>query len=380
MIYFDNSATTMPYKEAVDAFTAVSTKYFGNPSSLHGIGATAEQLLMQARKQVAKLLEVKEQEILFTSGGTEGNNMTIKGVALASRSKGRHMIVSAIEHASVMESCDQLEKLGYEITRLSPDASGRIRAEDVEKNLREDTILVSVMHVNNETGAVQPVQAIGKILASYPKVVYHVDYVQGIGKVPLSIKAYGIDLCTISAHKFHGLKGTGALYVREGVALSPLFSGGSQERKLRSGTENVAGAVSMAKALRLTLDQWEQKASRMKKISEYLRENLSAMEEVVINSPSRHVAPHILNFSVPGVKAEVLVHALEEHNIYVSTTSACSSKKKAISDTILLMTADKQRAESSIRISLSAENDRQEAEIFITVLESTLKKLKEVMR
>ncbi len=380
MIYFDNSATTLPNQDVVDSFTKVSMKYFGNPSSLHGIGATAEQLLGQARKQVAQLLDVKEQEVYFTSGGTEGNNLAIKGVALRFGKRGKHLIVSAIEHPSVKEACEQLISNGYEVTYIPVDAEGRVSVGAVLGAIRKETILVSIMHVNNETGAIQPVEDIGKRLKEYSKVLFHVDYVQGIGKVPLNLKDSGIDLCTISGHKFHGLKGTGALYVREGVELAPLFSGGGQEGRLRNGTENVAGAVSLAKALRLTLERTYTEKQQMKRIQEFLRSELEKMDGVVVNTPSRHCAPHILNFSVPGIKSEVLVHALEEHDIYVSTTSACSSKKRAVSEVILAMTHDETLASSSIRMSLSYENDINEAKKVIVSLKSVLEKLEEVMR
>ncbi len=380
MIYFDNSATTIPYKDVVDSFSAVSIKYFGNPSSLHGIGGTAEQLLTQARKQVAALLQVKDQEICFTSGGTEGNNLAIKGAAFANQAKGKHIIVSSIEHPSVKEACEQLKESGFEITYLPVTKSGHVSLEDIRGALRPDTVLLSVMHVNNETGSIQPVREIGRILKEYPKVIFHVDAVQGIGKVPLSLKENKIDLCTISGHKIHGLKGTGVLYIRDGVRLSPLFAGGSQERKFRSGTENVAGAVSLAKALRLTLSDFYEDTLKMRRILEYIRSELDTLDGIVINTPLRNAAPQILNFSVPGVKSEVLVHALEEHNIYVSTTSACSSKKKSLSDVLLAMTGDEELASSSIRVSLSRENDLQEAKVFVKVLRDVLVKLKEVMR
>ena len=379
MIYFDNSATTLPYKEAVDSFIAVTTKYFGNPSSLHGLGAQAEKLLAQARKQTASLLEVKEQELYFTSGGTEGNNIAIKGAALANQSKGKHLIVSSIEHDSVKQAAEQMKELGFEVTYLSVTETGHVDVEALKKEIRPDTILVSVMHVNNEMGAIQPIEKIGKLLKQYPKTLFHVDNIQGIGKVPLSIKEAGIDLCTISAHKFHGLKGTGALYIREGVNVFPLFSGGSQEKNIRSGTENVAGAVALAKALRMCLDAAVSGSRHLKEISSFIRQGLGDIDGVRINSPEQNCAPHILNFSVPGIKTEVLIHALEEEGIYVSTTSACSSRRKTVSDTIMMMTNDEALASSSIRISLSYENTMAEAREFLKTIETTLKKLKEVM-
>ncbi|WP_019243883.1 MULTISPECIES: cysteine desulfurase family protein [Bacillus] len=380
MIYFDNSATTVPYKEVMDTFLTVSTKYFGNPSSLHGVGAKAEQLLSKARQQIAQLLEIKEQEVYFTSGGTEGNNLAIKGAALAFKNRGKHIITTAIEHPSVKLACEQLKDVGFEITEVPVDVNGRIRVEDVKKAIRKDTILVSIMHVNNEIGSIQPIEEIGNLLRDYPKILFHVDYVQGIGKVPLSIKKSGVDLCTLSGHKFHALKGTGVLYIREGVRISALFSGGSQERKIRSGTENVAGAVALAKALRLSLDKMNRENQRLFQIHQFLRKELEKMDDLVIHTPEDGYAPHIINFSVPGIKSEVLVHALEDQGIYVSTTSACSSKKKSISDVILQMTNNEALASSSIRVSLSYENELEEAKQFIKTLKNVLKNLKEVMR
>ncbi|WP_050616062.1 cysteine desulfurase family protein [Bacillus testis] len=380
MIYFDNSATTLPYKEVIDSFTQSSTKFFGNPSSLHGIGASAEKLMSMARKQIASILKVEEQEIYFTSGGTEGNNISIKGTALAFKQRGKHIVISGVEHASVKEACKQLRDEGFELTIIPVGPEGRVSAEDVVGALRDDTILVSIMHVNNEVGSIQPIEEIGTELKRFPKALFHVDNVQGITKVPLDFKKAGIDLCSMSGHKFHGLKGTGILYIREGIALSPLFSGGSQERRVRSGTENVAGAVSLAKALRLSTERMASDLAKMSQIQQYLREGLNRLEGVVVNTPAHLAAPHILNFSVPGVKSEVLVHALEEKEIYVSTTSACSSKKKAVSDTILMMTGDEALAASSIRVSLSYDNTIQQAETFIRSLKDILEKLQEVMR
>ncbi|WP_108671302.1 cysteine desulfurase family protein [Peribacillus acanthi] len=380
MIYFDNSATTVPYNEVIHSFVKVSTEYYGNPSSLHGIGAKAERLLSQARSQIAELLEVREREIFFTSGGTEGNNLAIKGIALAHQNRGKHIIISSIEHPSVKLACEQLQSLGFEITALNVDKYGRISVDELEKSIRKDTILVSVMHVNNETGTVQPISEIGKRLKNYSKLLFHVDHIQGVGKVDLNIKDSHIDLCTFSAHKFHGLKGNGFLYVREGVQISPLLSGGNQEMKLRSGTENVAGAVSTAKALRMIKQEMQSSKALLEEIKQYLRSKLEAIEGVVINTPTQFSAPHILNFSLPGMKSEVVIHDLEEKGIYVSTTSACSSKKKTISQTVFAMTNDEAVASSTVRISLSYQNNLNEAKIFIKAVEQTITQLKQVMR
>ncbi|MFJ7727235.1 cysteine desulfurase family protein [Neobacillus sp. NPDC097160] len=379
MIYFDNSATTKPYKEVLDSYVTVSSEYFGNPSSLHSMGGQAEKLLSQAREQVAKLLMVKPTEIYFTSGGTESNNIAIKGAALLNQNKGRHLITTSVEHASVRAAMEQLEQEGFDITYLPVDENGRVRVEDVEKAIRKDTIFISVMQVNNEVGTVQPIKEIGEMVKKYPKILFHTDTVQGIGKVPLSLQKSNVDLCSLSAHKFHGLKGTGALFIREGARLAPLFSGGNQERKMRSGTENVAGAVAMAKALRMTVVKSETGIARMKKIQSMLRTGLNEIEGIKIHTPIEHSAPHIVNFSLSGMKSEVVIHALEQEGVFVSTTSACSSKKKSPSKTLLAMGVPESLAESAIRISLSFENTEEEAKTAIIKIKKTANQLRKVM-
>ncbi|PLR98154.1 cysteine desulfurase family protein [Bacillus sp. T33-2] len=380
MIYFDNSATTKPYQEVIDSYVKVSSEYFGNPSSLHGIGGQAEKLLTQARAQLASLLNVKPSEILFTSGGTESNNLAVKGAALAYKGRGRHIITTEIEHASVRESVQQLEEAGFRISYIPVNSDGHIDVRAIEQEICDDTIIVSVIHVNNEVGSIQPVKEIGELLKAFPKVLFHVDYVQGAGKVPINLYESGIDLCSISGHKFHGLKGTGALFIREGVRLSPLLTGGSQEGKRRSGTENVAGFVAMAKALRMTLERRDTKMPEMNQIMTTLRTELAKIKQIVIHTPEENAAPHILNFSVEGFKAEVFVHALEEMDIFVSTTSACSSKRKSAGKTLLAMGVPAAQAESAIRISLSFDNTMDEARRTIQAIEATLKRLGEVMR
>jgi cysteine desulfurase len=380
MIYLDNSATTKPLPEVMDSFVKVSKEYFGNPSSLHGIGGQAEKLLSQARSQVTQLLSVKQKEIYFTSGGTEGNNLAIKGIAFAYKDRGKHLITTTIEHASVRESFKQLESMGFEVTEIPVDSNGRVHVVDIEKAIRPDTILVSVMHVNNEVGTIQPIDEIGQLLKKYPKVLFHVDHVQGIGKVPLDLNESHVDLCTISAHKFHGLKGNGLLFVRDGVMIHPLFTGGSQEGKVRSGTENVAGVVCMSKALRLILDKLHTESEQFRKVSNELRKGLEKIDGIVINTPEKFAAPHILNFSVPHVKSEVFVHALEEKDIFVSTTSACSSKQKTISNTLVAMGIPEERAGSAIRVSLSYYNTLDEVKKVLSAVEQTVEGLRKVMK
>ncbi len=380
MIYFDNSATTRPYKEVLDSFVKVSNEFYGNPSSLHGLGVQAEKLLTQARAQIANLLAVKPAEIYFTSGGTESNNLAIKGTAIQHKSKGRHLILSSVEHPSVHGAMEQLKRLDFDITYLPVDTSGRVNVEDVKASIRKDTILVSVMHVNNEVGTIQPIKEIGKVLKQYPSILFHVDAVQAIGKIPLNLVGNGVDLCSFSAHKFHGLKGTGALFIREGVRLDPLFSGGNQEWKVRSGTENVAGAVAMAKALRMSMMASDSGIERMYRVKSLLTTELTSIDELIINTPLEDSAPHILNFSIKGIKAEVLIHALEQKGIFLSTTSACSSKKQLPSQTLLAMGVSDDLADSAFRISLSYDNTEKEARSVIDAIKEATVQLRKVMK
>lgn len=379
MIYLDNSATTKPYHEVLESFVKVSTDYFGNPSSLHGIGVQAENLLSTARKQIADLLQIKQTEVFFTSGGTEGNNLAIKGVALANQHRGKHIITTTIEHPSVADACQTLVDKGFTVTYLPVNEVGEVSVMDVANAIQEDTILVSMMHVNNEVGSIQPIVAIGELLKKYPQIIFHVDHVQGMSKVALPFTDTGIDLCTISGHKIHGLKGTGVLYIRQGTPISSLFSGGEQESKVRSGTENVAGIVALAKAMRMSLQNQAQHAQQLQDIHDYLYRELQTMNGVQVNSPLVG-APHIINFSVPGLKSEVLLHALEADGIYVSTTSACSSKKRTASKTVQAMFHNQERAESVIRISTSFHNEIEEAKQAIDAIGRAVVQLKKVMR
>lgn len=379
MIYFDNSATTKPYKEVIDTYTKVSENYFGNPSSLHRLGKEAEKLLDQGREQIAKLLKVQKKEIIFTSGGTEGNNLAIKGTALQHQSRGKHLITTKIEHASNYEAYSQLEQLGFEVTYLEVDKSGIISVEQLVKSIRNDTILVSLIHVNNEIGSIQPIKEVGELLKKYPKVYFHVDHVQGISKVPLSFQQCHIDLCTISGHKFHGPKGTGVLFVRSGVKLFPLLTGGVQENNLRAGTENLPGYIALAKAMRMSLEQYHEKTNLLFDLRALLISSLLEIEGIVVNSPDCG-APHIVNFSIPKIKPEVVIQALGEKEIYVSTKSACSSKLSEPSRVLMEAGFDKDRAETAIRVSFSFDNTKKEVEEFIVALKLVIKQLKEVMR
>jgi cysteine desulfurase len=379
MIYFDNAATTKPYKEVLDAYMKVNEVYYANPSSIHSFGGRVEKLVAQSRTQIAGLLKIKEREVVFTSGGTESNNLAIKGMALQYGHRGKHIITTAIEHPSVTNTMKQLETMGYSITYIGADPYGKIDPSEVEKAIQDDTILVSVMHVNNETGAIQPIREIGSILKGHSKILFHVDGVQACGKIPLSFHDHHIDLYSISAHKIHGLKGTGMLCVRDGVTLSPLLTGGEQEGNIRSGTENTGGIVSFAKAMRLYLDESHEHLNSLRDIHSYLRKELVARDGVTVHSPIDS-APHILNFSIKDFKSEVLVHALDRHEVYTSTTSACSSKKSKPSPVLLSMGVGEDLANRAIRISLSFQNTMEEAEQFLQLLKNETAQLQKTMR
>ncbi|WP_368503544.1 cysteine desulfurase family protein [Alkalihalophilus sp. As8PL] len=372
MIYLDNSATTRPHKEVLDTYIKVSYDFFGNPSSLHTLGMEAEGLLTKARTAIASQLQVGAKEILFTSGGTEGNNLAIKGTASHKKSKGRHLITTEVEHASSYETYKELEQAGFEVTYLKVDSDGRISLEELEQSIRKETILVSIIHVNNETGTIQPIEKIGRLLSKYPQVRFHVDDVQGITKVPLNIKKAKIDLLTASAHKFHGVRGSGLLYVRDGVRLKPQIHGGVQEMQMRSGTEHVAGAVAMAKALRIEMEKAKEGRADLVKLHSKLIHTLPKIEGVTMNSPLNGVAHHIINFSVDSIKPEVLIQSLAQKKIYVSTKSACSSKLAEPSRVLLSMGKDNHAASSAIRVSLSYETTEQEIQFFIQELKKII--------
>ncbi|MFD1349856.1 cysteine desulfurase family protein [Oceanobacillus caeni] len=378
MIYLDNSATTRPDPSVLESFNQVSTQYYGNPSSIHQFGGVAEKLLITAKKQAAELLQVDKEEIIFTSGGTEGNNIAIKGIALEHQNRGKHIITSEIEHPSIYEACEGLKKLGFEITYLPVDEHGIISLKDLKNAIREDTILISIMHVNNEIGSIQPIKEIGEIAKQYPKLFFHVDDVQGLGKVPLQLKEHGIDLCTYSGHKIHGLKGTGMLYVNRGTKLFPLFHGGSQELNIRSGTENLAGIVAMVKALRLIKEKEKNEGSKMYELQQYLIQEVKKIDGVTVNTP-KNAAPHIVNISVPGVKPEVIIHMLGEQDIFISTKSACSSKLKDESKVLAACGFKADRSTSALRISLSYDNTMEEIKTFIAELKRAINEFKQAL-
>ena len=379
MIYFDNSATTKPYPEALATYTEVASKIWGNPSSLHNLGSQATRILEASRKQIASLLGKKAEEIFFTSGGTEGDNWAIKGVAFEKAPYGKHIIVSAIEHPAVKESALWLQGQGFEVDIAPVDARGFVQIEELEKLLRPDTTLVSIMAVNNEVGSIQPIQAIAALLADRPTITFHVDGVQALAKISTTLYLPDrVDLATFSSHKFHGLRGVGFLYLKEGKKISPLLTGGGQEKDLRSTTENLAGIAATAKALRLAMERQEVFENKCHQLKEVIREELAHYPDVMVFSGDEGFAPHILTFGIKGVRGEVIVHAFEEYEIYISTTSACSSKAGKPAGTLIAMGVDKALAQTAVRLSLDLENDMSQVEQFLTKFKLIYEKTRKV--
>jgi cysteine desulfurase len=382
--YFDHCASSPMSPTVIETMSEVMKLHFANPSALHRSGAEAMKLAERARTSIAERMGAEPKEVIFTSGGTEGNNLAIKGSASKVTRASKHVITTAIEHASVFESVRQLEAGGIETTILPVDFQGRVNPDEVEKAIRKDTVLVSIMHVNNETGVIQPIQEIGEIVSRYPHVRYHVDGVQAIGKVPFSWKEWGVHFYAASAHKFGGPKGVGFLLVKEGVELAPLLNGGEQEFGMRSGTLNVPGVVAMSQALRLSLENKEDRRRRMYAMRRDLLNIVADIPELVVNGIDAddrdRAAPHVVNFSYPGMRPEVMIHMLEKHGILVSTQSACSSKSLLPSRVLLAMGQETERAAGSIRISFGDEHTIEDIEILGDRLKMVVTKLKPLER
>ncbi|WP_027964246.1 cysteine desulfurase family protein [Halalkalibacillus halophilus] len=376
MIYLDNSATTKPYKEVLDSYQTVAMDFFGNPSSVHGLGGEAELILKKAKSQIKTMLNT-EHDIIFTSGGTESNNLAIKGIAHELRDRGNHIITTTVEHPSVLEVCRHLEQNGFSVTYLPVNENGKITVDQVNAAIQKDTILVSVMHVNNEIGAIQPIEEIADLLISHPRIRFHTDHVQGLGKINLPYNHGGIDAITISGHKIHGLKGTGCLLKKKNLVLQTLSHGGSQEFGYRAGTENVAGAVSLAKAIRYAVEE-QKNYQHLAKLKDLLIEELLTYGRIHINS-DEDCADHIINFSITGVKPEVMIHAFEEKDVILSTKSACSSKNEDASYVLLACGRDDDVASSAIRLSMDVNQDRQDIVEFNKVLKDVMEQYKDVM-
>lgn len=369
MIYFDNSATTKPYHEAIETYMQVASKILGNPSSLHRLGDQATRILDASRQQIADLIGKKSDEIFFTSGGTEGDNWVIKGVACEKAKFGKHIIVSAIEHPAVKESALWLKSQGFEVDFAPVDEKGFVDVEALGALIRPDTILISVMAVNNEIGSIQPIQAISELLADKPTISFHVDAVQALAKIPTEkYLTERVDFATFSGHKFHGVRGVGFVYIKSGKKITPLLTGGGQERDYRSTTENVAGIAATAKALRLSMEKLDIFTSKTGQMKAVIRQALLDYPDIFVFSDEKDFAPHILTFGIKGVRGEVIVHAFEDYDIFISTTSACSSKAGKPAGTLIAMGVDKDKAQSAVRLSLDLENDMSQVEQFLTKL------------
>ena len=368
--YLDNSATTRCLESVKDIVVKTMMEDYGNPSSKHMKGVEAEHYLKDAREIIAKSLKVNEKEIYFTSGGTESNNWALIGGAYAKRRAGKHLITTAVEHAAVLMPMQFLQEQGYEITFLPVDEKGHISLEDLELAIREDTILVSVMMVNNEIGAIEPVAEAGALLKKKnPDILFHVDAIQAYGKLPIYPKKMNIDLLSVSGHKIHGPKGTGFLYIGEKVKIRPILFGGGQQRDIRSGTENVPGIAGLGLAAELAYKDFDIKTALMRELKEYFISEISKMENTVIHGVTDEgSAPHIISLGVAGVRSEVLLHTLEDKGIYVSSGSACASNHPAVSGVLKGIGAAREYLDATIRISMSEFTTKEEIDYLLEAL------------
>lgn len=372
MIYLDYSATTPANREVIDTFSKVCLDYIGNPNSLHKLGVEAKRLMDASTKQVADLLKVKENEVIFTSGASEANNLAIMGVIEKYPNRGKHIITTKLEHSSVLECVNYLESIGYIIDYININEDGMIDIEHFKTLLTKDTVLVTIHHVNSEVGFCQNVNEIGKILKNYPTTIFHVDGTQAIGKIPVSLE--NIDLYSFSSHKFFGLKGVGCLIKKSNIEIEPLIHGGKSQTNYRSGTPALPLIVSTAKALRLALYDSEKKYNYVKELSDYLKEEVKKIDGVVVNS-NENCIPHIVNMSILGIKPETMLHALEEKDIYISTKTACS-KDNSNSLTLTTIGKDDSISGHSIRISISYLTTEEEINSFVDNLNNYIQKLK----
>ncbi len=381
-VYFDNSATTKCYEGVKNIVCKLMTEDYGNPSSLHTKGLIAEKYIKEAKEIIASNLKVKAKEIIFTSGGTEGDNLAVIGSVMANKRRGMHIITTCFEHPAVNSSMAYLEEQGFRITYLPVNKYGLIDLEELKNAVCEDTILVSIMHTNNEIGAVQPIDEIGRFLKKIDKnIIFHVDAIQGFGKYRIYPGRAGIDLLTVSGHKIHGPKGTGFLYINEKVKVAPVIFGGGQQNAIRSGTENVPGIAGIGRAVKEIYDNFEQKLDLLYNLKQEFIKGIMEIDGICINGYTDHrSAPHIVSVSVENVRSEVLLHALEERGIYVSAGSACSSRKPQVSRTLKAIGLNKDLLESTVRFSFSFETTKDEIDYGITVLKEILPLLRRFKR
>ena len=369
-IYLDNSATTRCFEGVVEVVTKTMLGDYGNPSSMHHKGVESEQYLKDARAIIAGNLKVQEKEIFFTSGGTESDNLAIIGAARANKRAGMHLITTKIEHPAVLNTMKYLEEEGFSVTYLPVDKDGIVEPEVLKEALTPETILVSVMYVNNEIGSVQPVEELSKVIKAYnPKILFHVDAVQAYGKYRIYPKRQGIDLLAVSGHKIHGPKGVGVLYVSEKAKIKPINYGGGQQKGMRSGTDNVPGIAGIAEAVKEIYTDFDAHIDRLYELKTMFVEGVQKMDNVWVNGRTgRDSAPHVVSVSIPGIRSEVLLHALEDKGIYVSSGSACASNKPAVSETLKAIGLDKTALDSTIRFSFSVFTTKEEIETALAAL------------
>ena len=372
MIYLDYSATTKPNEDVLSSFYKASNSYFANANSLHKIGTEANKLISAASNQIAEILKIKPNEIIYTSGASESNNTAIKGIAYAYQNRGKHIITTKFEHSSIYGPLEFLKKYeGFTVDYVDTDENGLVKLDSLEKLIRDDTILVSICSVNSEIGIKQPIEEIGKIVKNHSKCFFHVDMTQSIGKEKVNFD--NIDLASFSAHKIYGIKGIGALIKKENIMIEPLIHGGKSTTVFRSGTPQLPLIVSFSKALRLAYENIDERYEKVKELNNYIKTNLLTYEKVLINSNDYSI-PHILNISIIGIKPETFQHALEEHDIYISTQTACSSDKN-VSQSVLALTNDEERAKSSVRISISYLTTTEEIDEFLRCFKEEYNKL-----
>lgn len=383
-VYLDNSATTRTFPEVAELMSKIMCEDYGNPSSMHNKGVQAERYVRYGRETLAKILKVNEKEIYFTSGGTESDNLALIGCAMANYRAGKHLITTKIEHPAILQTMHYLEDQGFEVTYLSVNDKGQISLQELQNAMRKDTILVSIMHTNNEIGAVEPIAEAGRLIKSTnPSTLFHVDAVQGFGKYRIYPKRMGIDLLSVSGHKIHGPKGVGFLYIGEKVKIHNIIYGGGQQKNLRSGTENVPGIAGMAKAAKMLYNHLEEDAERLYSLKDYFCEGLRKIPDIRINNPEgMEGAPHIVSLSVAGVRSEVLLHALEDKGIYVSAGSACSSNKPhtAGSATMKAIKLPEEFLDSTLRFSMSVYTTREELDYTLQVMYDIIPMLRKYTR
>lgn len=381
-VYLDNAATTRCFEEVAELVQTVMLKDYGNPSSMHLKGLQGENYIKKARERIAKNLKVNEKEIVFTSGGTESDNLAILGTAIANQRAGKHIITTRIEHAAILNTCAHLEKNGFEVSYLNVDCYGQISLEELRRTLRKDTILVSIMHTNNEIGALQPISEAGKIIKNFnPGIVFHVDAVQGYGKFVIWPKRMNVDLLSVSGHKIHGPKGIGFLYINEKIKIAPIIHGGGQQKGMRSGTENVPAIAGLSVAVSKIYEDLDKETNSLYDLKSRFVEGVLKIPDVKINGHTgRESAPHVVSVSVRGIRSEVLLHALEDKGIFVSAGSACASNKPMISKTLQAIGVEKELLDATLRFSFSVFTTEKEIDYTLKTLYDIIPMLRRYQR